>query len=69
MVDDGTLRRAIEPVWSVYRARPREVDAADSRRCLLERHLHGRGEARGGDASELTAFGIAYLEWLPEEEC
>jgi hypothetical protein len=32
---------------------------------LLERHLQGRREARGDDAAELTAFGIAYLEWLP----
>jgi hypothetical protein len=69
MVDDGQLRRAIDTAWSVYRARHREVDAADSRRCLLERHLHRRREARGGDADELTAFGVAYLEWLPEEEC
>jgi hypothetical protein len=69
MVDDGTLRRAIDTAWSVYCARHREVDAADSRRCWLERHLHGRREARGGDADDLTAFGIAYLEWLPEEEC
>jgi hypothetical protein len=69
MVDDDTLRGAIDTAWSVYRTRHREVDAADSRRCLLERHLHGRREARGDDAAELTAFGIAYLEWLPEDEC
>ena len=69
MVDDGTLRKAIDTAWSVYRKRHREVDAADSRRCLLERHLHGRREARGDDAAELRAFGIAYLEWLPEDEC
>ena len=69
MVDDGTLRRAIDTAYSVYRARHREVDAADSRLCLLERHLHGRQEACGDDADELTAFGVAYLEWFPEEEC
>ena len=69
MIDDGTLRKAIDTAWSVYRKRHREVDAADSRRCLLERHLHGRREARGDDVGELTAFGIAYLEWLPEDEC
>jgi hypothetical protein len=44
VVDDGTLR--IDTAWSVYRARHREVDAADSRRCLRERHLRGRPEAR-----------------------
>ncbi len=69
MVDNGALRRAIDTAWSVYRARHREVDAGDNRRCLLERYLHGRPEARAGDASELTSFGIAYLEGLPEEEC
>jgi hypothetical protein len=69
MVDDGTLRSAIDTNWSVYRTRHREVEPADSCRCLIERHLHGRQEARGDDAAELTAFGVAYREWLPEEEC
>jgi hypothetical protein len=68
VVDDETLRGAIDTAWSVYRTRRHEVDAADSRRCLLERQ-HGRPEARGDDAAELTAFGIAYPEWLPEDEC
>jgi hypothetical protein len=46
-----------------------DVDAADTRPCLLERHLQGRWEARVSDAEELTGFGLAYLERLPEDEC
>lgn len=35
-------RRAVDTVWSLYRAKRRDVDAGDSRRCLLRRHLQGR---------------------------
>ncbi|UWU89184.1 hypothetical protein [Bradyrhizobium sp. CB1015] len=71
MVDDNPLRAAVDTAWCVYRARHRNVDAADGRRCLLERHLQGRREARGsnGDPQELAAFGLAYLERLSDEEC
>jgi hypothetical protein len=69
MVDDDPLRTAVDIAWSVYRARHRHVDAADSRCCLLERHLQGRWEARGSDAEELLGFGIAYLDRLPDDEC
>ena len=69
MVDDGTPGKAIDTARSVYRTTHRKVDAADRRRYLLGRHLHGRREARGDDAAELTAYGIAYLEWPPEDEC
>jgi hypothetical protein len=69
MVDDVPLRTAVHTVWSLYLAKHRDVDAADSRRCLLERHLQGRWEARVSDAEELTGFGLAYLERLPEDEC
>ncbi|NUR10428.1 MAG: hypothetical protein HOQ20_01075 [Bradyrhizobium sp.] len=71
MVDDGPLRTAVDTAWCVYRARHRDVDAADGRRCLLERHLQGRREARerDGDALELAAFGLAYLERLSDDEC
>ncbi|MDH2354545.1 hypothetical protein QCM77_27190 [Bradyrhizobium sp. SSUT18] len=74
MVGDDPLRTAVDIAWSVYRARHRHVDAADSRRCLLERHLQGRWEARGSDAEELMGeellgFGIAYLDRLPDDEC
>ena len=69
MVDDVPLRTAVHAVWSFYLAKHRDVDDADSRRCLPERHLQGRWEARVSDAEELTGFGLAYLERLPEDEC
>jgi hypothetical protein len=69
MVDDVPLRTAVHTVWSLYLAKHRDVDASDTRRCLLERHLQGRWEARVSDAEELTGFGLASLERLPEDEC
>lgn len=69
MVDDEPLRKAVDTAWSVFRTTHVGVDAADSRRCLLERHLHGRPEAREGDVEELANFGLAYLARLPEDEC
>lgn len=69
MVDDAPLRTAVDTVWSLFRAKHRDVDAADSRRCLLERHLQGTREARVSEAEELTGSGLAYLERLPEDEC
>jgi len=68
MVDDGPLRTAVESAWSVYRARHRDVDAADARRCLLECHLQRKWEAREGDAEELMSFGVSYLERLSNDE-
>ena len=67
MVDDVPVRTAVHTVWSLYLAKHRDVDAADSRRCLLERHLQGRWEARVSDAD--AGFGWAHLERLPEDEC
>jgi hypothetical protein len=69
MVDDVPLRTAASTVWSLYLVKHRDVDAADKRRCLLERHLQGRWEARVSDAEDLTGCGLAYLERLPEDEC
>ncbi|MBB4359224.1 hypothetical protein GGD65_000222 [Bradyrhizobium sp. CIR18] len=71
MVDDDPLRTAVDTAWCVYRARHGGVDAADGRRCLLERYLRGRWEAResNGDAQELTGFGLAYLERLSDDSC
>ena len=68
MVDEAPLRKAIDTAWSVYLAKHHGVDSADSRRCQ-ERHLHGKWEACESDAEELTCFGLAYLERLPEHEC
>lgn len=69
MVDDVVLKSAAETAWTVYRARHPEVCARDSRRCLLERHLHRRWEERESDTEELASFGIAYLHRLPRDEC
>lgn len=69
MVDDATLKNATETAWRVFRARHPDVDAFDSRRCLLERHLHRRWEERESDAEELASLGIAYLHRLPQDEC
>lgn len=69
MVDEAAVRRAADTAWTVYRAKHPDVDVRDSRRCLLERHLQGRWEARDGDAEEFASFGIAYLHRLPTDEC
>ena len=69
MVDEAVFKNAAETAWTVYRARHQDVDAHDSRRCLLERHLHRRWEERESDTEELASFGIAYLDRLPRDEC
>jgi hypothetical protein len=69
MVDEVVLKNAMETAWTVYWARHPEVDAHDSRRCLVERHLHGRSKARESDTEELAGFGIAYLQRLPRDGC
>lgn len=69
MVDTGTLRTAVETAWSIFCTTHDGVDVGDSRRCLLERHLQGRGEARKDNAEELASFGLAYLAQLPKGEC
>ena len=69
MVDEVAVRRAAETAWTVYRAAHPDVDTQDSRRCLLERHLHRRREARESDTEELASFGIAHLRRLPQGEC
>ncbi|WP_426527949.1 hypothetical protein [Bradyrhizobium sp. McL0615] len=53
------LRSAVETAWTIDRATHDGVDAADGRRCLLERHLSGRPEARGGAVEVLAHFGCA----------
>jgi hypothetical protein len=69
MVDEVPRRTAVDTAWSIYLAKHRNVDAADSRRCLRERHLQSRRETRESHVEELTGFGIAYLELLPEDQC
>jgi len=69
MADAFALRTAVDTVWPIYCAAHEGVDAADNRRCLLERHPHGRWEMRDGDVEELASFGLAYLARLPDDEC
>jgi hypothetical protein len=69
MVDTVALRTAVEDAWSIFCATHDGVDAADSRRCLLQRHLQGRCEARKEDVEVLASFGLAYLARLLEGEC
>jgi len=68
MADAFALRTAVDTAGSIYCATHDGVDAADNRRCLLERHLHGRWETRD-DVEELASFGLAYLARLPDDEC
>ena len=69
MVDTVALRTAVETAWTVFCATHDGVDAADSRRFLLERHLQERLESREEEVEELASFGLAYLARLPEDEC
>lgn len=69
MVDEAVLKNATATAWTVYRARHPEVEAHDSRRCLLQRRLHRRWEERESNTEELASFGIAYLQRLPRDEC
>ena len=69
MADTVTLQKAVDTAWYIFRATHSGIDDADSRRCLLERHLHGGWEIRDGDAEELASIGLAYLERLPGDEC
>jgi hypothetical protein len=61
-------RTAIDTAWAIYRATHEGVDAADSRRCLLERHLNQKPAEGEGAVEELASSGLAYLARLPEVE-
>jgi hypothetical protein len=67
MVDE-VLRKAVGTACTVYLATHRDVDVADDRRCLLERHLQGTLKASQGETEELTCSGLAYLDRLPRDE-
>jgi hypothetical protein len=68
MVDEVPLRKAVDTAWTVYLATHRDVDDADSRRCLLERHLQRSLEASQSSTEELTCSGLAYLDRVPKDE-
>jgi hypothetical protein len=62
MVDEDALGSAVAMAWTVYLATHRDVDAADGRRCLLERHLQRKWENRQSHAEALVCSGLAYLD-------
>jgi hypothetical protein len=68
MVDEVPLRKAVDTAWTIYLAAHRDVDVADDRRCLLERHLQRSLEAGQSETEVLTCSGLAYLDRLPKDE-
>jgi hypothetical protein len=68
MVDETLIRKALDTAWTVYLATHRDVDVADGRRSLLERHLQGTLKASQSETEELTCSGLAYLDRLPRDE-
>jgi hypothetical protein len=68
MADEAPLRTLVAETWAVYLATHRDVDAADSRRCLLERHLQRKWQNSQGDAEALVCSGLAYLRRTTKDE-
>ncbi|MDA9406303.1 hypothetical protein [Bradyrhizobium sp. CCBAU 45384] len=68
MSEDGTLRRALDTAWALYLSMHDDVDPADARRCLLERHLQRSLQAQQSDTDELARSGLTYLERLPPDD-
>jgi hypothetical protein len=68
MDNEVPLRKAVHAAWSVYLTTHPDVDVADGRRCLMERHLQGRLEASQSEIEELACSGLAYLDRHPKDE-
>ena len=68
MADEVPLRKAVATTWTVYLATHRDVDAADGRRCLLERHLERKWENCRSDPEALVCSGLAYLNRGAKDE-
>ena len=69
MSDDSLLKSAVDRAWAVHLATHDDVDAADERRCSLERYLSGKWRSGESDPDELTCHGLAYLDRLGSEDC
>ena len=67
MDDKFPLRVAVDQAWTVHLATHTDIDAADPRRCSLERYLSERWEAGESDPEELTCRGLSYLARLRSE--
>jgi hypothetical protein len=68
MRDDTPLKTAVECAWTVHIATHDDIDAADYRRCSLERYLTDKWRAGEIDAAELTCHGLSYLARRGTEE-
>jgi hypothetical protein len=68
MANEVPLRQAVATTWTVYLATHRDVDAADRRRGLLERHLERKWENCQGDPEALVCSGPAYLNRAARDE-
>jgi hypothetical protein len=66
-MDQLPLHVAVDRAWTVHLAAHSEIDAADGRRCSLERYLRGKWQAGESDPDELTCYGLAYLARLEAE--
>jgi hypothetical protein len=64
MTDEFVVQQAVHTAWNLYRATHNDVHELDERRCLLERYLRQRLQARDNDAEDVTCAGLAYLERL-----
>jgi hypothetical protein len=67
MDDDSPLKTAVQRTWNLHLATHDDVDAADPRRCSLERYLSGKWQAGESDPEELTCCGLSYLARLGSE--
>jgi len=65
--DEFPLRFAVDQAWTVHLSAHKDVNAADSRRCSLERYLRGKWQAGESDPDELTCYGLSYLARLRSE--
>jgi hypothetical protein len=68
MADEASLTTVVARTWADYLATHRDVDAADSRRCLLERHLQRKWENSPSDVEGLVCSGLAYLRRTAQDE-
>jgi hypothetical protein len=67
MDDELPLRTAIDRAWTVHLATNIDIDAADQRRCSLERYLIGKWHGGESDPEELTCYGLSFLNRLASE--
>jgi hypothetical protein len=68
MEDDSPVKTAVERAWSLHLATHEDIDAADPRRCSLERYLSGKWQAGEMDEQELTCHGLSYLRRLGSQD-